>query len=330
MGIGNHSRGWGHVDGEDEYSGGGKGGDGGGLTQEERLYRFRFSIPEPNPKPGKDGKIRRPNLVKPGSPATKRVLFLDGVPYSFFEHSLWNMRDVYSVMGAFTAPCLKRNTFRNEDGSLFDKGCPVCHEKGGNRFPAYAGTFTVIDMGQVEYIDGKVKLHHEPWENDKGERFYRKFQKVLLTAKRGSNDNPGPLKMLHFEMETLRREQGIDDLSGTVWDTTRMGKRSHGVGDKWRFVRKLNGEAEIRDYLVRFGAEEENLDLEIPVLDLEEPGTVFYVDPQKMYDKMCRLVGWGGSQSSERQRGEASGAGFDGEEDSSGGPEDDGQQDIPF
>lgn len=316
MGLGNVASGWKDVDGYDDYGdskGGGGGDSGGGMSKEERLYKFRFSIPEPDPDLRKYPK-KKPNLVLPGEPATKRVLFLSGSPYCIYEHGLWKVDNAYNVMGGYVATCLVKNQLH--------ESCELCDNK---RFPYFIGFFSVIDMGQVEYIDRKVKLHHEFWTGDNGERHFRRFQNCLLGAKRGGRDKPGVLKTLQYEMSQLRNQYGWEDLTGTVWDTTRMGKKSAGVGDSWRFVRRLERN-EIEDYLIRFGAEKDELDLSVPTLDLGAPGSALYIDPESYAAKVARLFGGGGSQqqsmdwgnrqsNGERQRGEATGAGFGGSDD---------------
>jgi hypothetical protein len=192
-------------------------------------------------------------------------------------------------------------------------------------------------MGQVEYIQGKVKLHHEFWEitsgERRGDRYYKRFQNLLLGAKRGSNDKPGVLKTLHYEMNQLRERNGWEDLTGTVWDTTRMGKKAAAVGDSWRFVRRLEPD-QIEEYLVTFGAKPEELDLSIPPFDFELPDSPFYVDPEPYSRKVSALFGGhnGGyrngcedDRGSGRGPAKVSGAGFGSF--SGSGPDDD---DIPF
>ena len=322
MGLGNYAGGWGAVEDDDNYDDArGNGDSGGGISREKRLYRFRFSVPEPKPKPGSDGRIRKPNLVNPGTPATKRVLFLSGEPYTMYEHGSYKVPNFYDIMGELTAACLAKN---------FKMECGLCKDK---QWPYFIGFFSVIDMGQVERIDGKVKLHHDFWEDKYGERHYRMFQNCLLGAKKGSTDKPGVLRTLLYETKILVDEGKLDDmdLSGTVWDTTRMGAKSAAVGDSWRFVRKLE-RSEIEGYLVQFGAEKEELDLSVPVLDIESPGTALYVNPEVNSKKMARLVGLdsGGSQNhGTGGQSQVSGAGFDESDNGSdSGPDDD--SDIPF
>ena len=322
MGLGNYAGGWGAVESDDYDDARGNGSDGssgGGISREERLYRFRFSVPEPNPKPGKDGRIRKPNLVNPGNPATKRVLFLTGDPYTIYEHGSYKVPNFYDVMGEWTAACLKRNNLSEE--------CPLCKDK---MWPYFIGFFSVIDMGQIERIDGKIKLHHESWQDKDGNVHYRRFQNCLLGAKKGSQDKPGVLRTLLYEVKILVDEGKLDEISlaGTVWDTTRMGSKSAGVGDSWRFVKRLERD-EMEDYLVKFGAEKDEIDLSIPVLDIEEPGTALYVDPNSHYNKLKRLVGgdmgggWSNQSGGDRGQSQVSGAGF--------GPDGTGDDsDIPF
>jgi len=330
MGLGNYTDGWGAVDdyeNNEDARGNSGNGEGGGISEADRLYKFRFQIPEPDPKPDAGGKIKRPNLVNPGKAATKRVLFLKGVPYTMFEHSYWKMHGAFELMNAYTGACLKKN--KGIEGWDPNMDCPMCAKNGGDRYPYFIGFFPIIDMGQVEYASDGLKLHHDFWVNKDGQRFERPFQKQLLGAKYGSNDKPGVLKTLKFEMEQLKREHGWNDLTGTVWDTTRMGKKSPSVGDSWRFVKRLDP-SEFEDYLVSFGANRDELNIEVPILGLDKQGSALYVDPDIHYEKLSKLVGWG-AQRSDNNRATTEGAGFGREEDARGGPQvppDD--NDIPF
>lgn len=313
MGLGNYASGWGAVDeADDDYNSDamGNGSDSDNrMSDAERLYRFRFSVPEPSPDPRK----RQQNMVCHGEPATKRFLFLSGDPFCVWEHALWRVDRALAVMGGFNAICLKKN-------GLFGR-CPTCEDK---RYASFVGFFSGIDMGQVEYIDGKVKLHHEYWEDRKGERHYRKFQNCLLAAKRGSRDKPGVLKTLQREKNILMQEKGIEDLTGTVWDTTRPGKKSAAIGEHWRFVRKLAPD-EIEEYLISFGADKSELDLRVPVFSFEDPASPFHIEPERYAEKMGYLFGgdnggWGnnngqrsggGWRPDSRPQGQASGASYE-------------------
>lgn len=305
-GLGNYSKGWDETDDYDR-GGGGDGNDGGGISQQERLYRFRFFIPTPA------GSYKKPNLINPGSPVVKRIMFLDSDPVCLYEHGLYNFNNSYHEMGSFTALCLSRNQIGTE-------GCPLCSKDGGDSYPYFIGFFPVIDMGQVQYTGGnKIELHHEYWTDKDGEKHYRPFQKVLLGAKRGSQDKPGVLQTIRMKMTQLRDRHGWDSLVGTVWDVTRSGEKSAVVGDQWEFVEKIK-EEEIADYLIGHGAEKEYLDLEIPVYtDSHTMEGVFDVDPERYYQKLARLVGWGG-ESKSGGKSSVQGAGF-------GGPN---NEDIPF
>ena len=314
MGLGKYAGNWQGVDDYDDYGNSdsrGRGNSDGGMSDAEKLYKFRFSVPEPKPDLLKYSK-KKPNLVNPGQAATKRVLFLSGGPYCIYEHGLWQVNRAFDVMGAFTATCLLKNQLH--------ESCSLCKNK---RYPYFIGFFSIIDMGQVEYINRKVKLYHEYWEDRDGNRHYRRFQNCLLGAKRGSQDKPGVLKTLHHEMNQLRNQHGWEDLSGTVWDTTRLGKKSAAIGDSWRFVRRLES-SEIEDYLVTFGAKKDEINSAIPVLDINAPGTALYVDPESYAKKVDSLFFSGGVQSRSgnsdtRRPAQSAGAGFTGDD-----------EDIPF
>jgi hypothetical protein len=281
MGIGTYSKGWGDPDEYDSYDSDYDSSDSGNkITENERLYRFRFSIPTPK------GTDKKPNLVNPGSSATKRVLFLDGSPFNIYEHSLWRFKNAYNIFKAFTAICLEKN-------GISKIPCPVCSKKGGKDFAYFIGFLPVIDMGQVERIGNRVRLHHEYWENDNGDRFERSFQRVLLGAKRGSVDNPGVMKTLQRRLAEIRQQHGIEDLTGTIWDTTRTGKKEPIVGNEWSFVDKILPE-HFEEYLVRWGADPEYLKLDIPVYtDPDSKKGVFDIDVDDYQAKLDELVGWG-------------------------------------
>lgn len=285
MGIIGYSKGWGDPNEYDEYDNSSGGNDGGGgISTNERLYRFRFSIPTPM------GTDKKPNLV-PGAPATKRVLFLDGSPFKVYEHGLWRYKNAYDVFQAFTAICLEKN-------GLSRKPCLLC--SGKKDYASLIGFFPIIDMGQVEYRNGKVFLHHEYWVNSEGEHIERSFQRVLLGARRGSVDNPGILKTLQLELEKIRQQHGIEDLTGTIWDTTRKGKKDDSVGSEWRFIDRLLPE-DFERYLVSWGADPGDLNLDIPVYTSPDSGNgVFDVDVESYHEKFGLLVRGNNKQQNSR------------------------------
>ncbi|MBN2256322.1 MAG: hypothetical protein JW704_00590 [Anaerolineaceae bacterium] len=293
MGLGNY--GW---DGADEYD---NGGGGGKYTANERLYKFRFTVPFPA------GTAKMPNLV-PGRPATKRVLFLSGRPFCIYEHGLWNFSKSLDVIGGYTAICTEKNEL------VKGKPCPLCAKSGGDNYPYYIGFFPIIDMGQVQYGAGagKIKLFHRQLEYQ-NKTIDMKFERVLLGAKRGSKDKPGVLKTLYVKMEQLRDKHGWEDLTGTVWDTTRGGEKDATVGNMWEFVERILPE-DFEDYLVQHGADRDALQLEVPVFSDERTlDGVFDVDTKKYYESLCRLVGMGapGGARDNSQGSRVAGAGFD-------------------
>lgn len=313
MGLGNFAQGWSAVDDYDNAQKPGDSGDNSGsndnrLSEDERLYRFRFEIPKP------EGGRGVGNLVNPGKPVTKRILFLGGEPCMCYEHGIYKdgkgriVENIYSVLGAYTALCLKRN-------GLSDKECPLCSKRGLDIYPYYIGLFPIVDMGQVEYDRGKVILHHEYWTSKNGEKNYRKFERVVLGAKMGSNDKPGTLKLLQQKMHTLKHKYGFEDLKGTVWDVSRSGKKDPVVGNLWEFVERIEPE-NFASYLVGYGAVKEDLNLDVPVwYDPQSKKGVLYVDVDTYYRRLEVLAGWGINDNRPKSRVE--GASF-------------GNDDIPF
>jgi len=290
--------GWDLPDDDDE----GGGGEGGKYTEEERLFRFRFKMPE-----------AAKNPLEVGRPVTHRILFLNGAPFSFYEHGLYKWRGC----GHWTALCLKKN-------DIDDRGCPLCDKAGGDDWPAYVGLFGIIDMGQVEYVrqegDNKdeisgIKLHHRTWTDKDGEVHEDAFPRILLGAKKGSKKSPGVLKKLLWQAE--RRGNSLE---GTVWDTSRSGDKEAGVGESWEYVDRIAPEDYVK-YLQKYGADPEKLNVE-PVSNWRE------ICKALSYEQLAQIVGLGGSGG---QRSEARSEGADYE-----GGQESGQQgfsdndDIPF
>lgn len=314
MGMGAFAKGW--PAGDDRRRGGGDssgggGGGGGGMPINERLYKFRFNVPEPAKNP------LRTNDENPEW-ATKRVLILSDFPTRVYDHSLYKLKNVKD----FFALCLKENGLHDE--------CPLCAKNGGDLFSSLVGFFYVIDMGQVERIPveggkSKIKLHHDykDYENkeSKGmERRYFAFQKKLMGARQGSQSKPGMLPELQFEAQNIG-----GSMEYTVWETSRSGRQVESIGNKWRFIKKLTKE-QVVPYLVHWGAEEKDLDLTTPHMKgtAENPGP-FWVDPHEYYDKLSLMVGWkplGGN----REPAKAEGAGWG----DNGSTENTGQQSMGF
>lgn len=297
MGIGSYSQGWDGLDDYDDGGNGGGGNSGGGMSDNERLYKYRFSVPEPS-----GGK--KPNLV-PGKPAVKRVLFLSGLPFRIFEHGLFQIRDAYNVLGSFTAICLGKNGLLT--GELEGQQCPMCAKNGGDNYPYHIGFFPVIDMGQVEFKNGKMNLHHETFETSSGKVYERAFQRVLLGAKRGSRDKPGILQLLFGKQEELKAEHGIPDLTGTVWHTRRSGQKEAAVGGDWEYRERVLPE-DFEQYLVGHGADPTKLQLNIPDFTNASGTGIFDINPVVYYHKLSQLVGWeSGSPRSSENGGAARG-----------------------
>jgi len=191
--------------------------------------------------------------------ATKRVMFVDGSPFSLYEHGLYALNKSKD-----NVTCLKKNGM--DDG----KGCPLCDAE---MWPSFVGYFTVIDCGDVtRRPDGSVKLSGFTGKTGK---LYQ-FQKSLLGAKRGGKDKPGVLQKLR----RLAGKHG-DSLAGTVWDVYRSGAKVESVGDEWEFVEKVKP-AEYAAYLAGLGAQGE--------VDFK-PFDYAKVFEPKPFDALKRLVG---------------------------------------
>ena len=279
MGIGNFAQDWDEVDeqGKDDgYSGG-----GGNLSENDRLYKFRFSIPKIG------GSKYQPNLV-PGRPAKKRVVFL---PYdkifTIYEHAIFNNQYASKIVG-FNTVCIPKSSADWRGGP-----CPICSNKDMKSYARFHGFFGVIDMGQVERI-GKddISLYHASWKDKNGNEHWRKFEKVLLAAPKGTNDKPGLLSTLKWKAGDM----GISNLSGTVWDATRTGDKTSISGDDWQFVCQLE-EGGIMDYLVQHGANADEVDITPPLFLQTDPSKVgsepgiFNFDLDELYKKQQVAAG---------------------------------------
>lgn len=221
--------------------------------------------------------------------ATKRIMFLDAEPFCLFEHSLFEItRDAKE-----RAICLERN-------SLDSRGCPLCRKK---LFPSFVGYFSVIDMGDVEFDGGKVKL--SGWTSPKG--IHYQFQRKLFGAKRGSAGKPGILPKLH----RIAQKKLRGDLTGAVFDVTRDGAKSESIGNDFEFIESIS-KKDIREYLIRAGANAEGL-----VVDPFEYKEVFV---PKSYESLARLCGE--ESASDAPKKTVEGAGYS--------DSDDDDDDIPF
>ena len=227
--------------------------------------------------------------MPPGS--TKRIMFIDGEPFHFFEHSLWEI----TKSGKDKCICLDKNGIDN-------RGCPLCDAK---MWPAFIGYFTIIDMGDVTYERGEG-ASLKGWTNSKGVEI--QFTKQLYGAKRGSQEKPGVLKTLKRKAD----QKGGGDLTGTVWDVTRPGEKTEAVGSEFEYIETVQP-AEMRRYLLEAGANEEYLNVD--VIDYAE------AFKPKSYEALERLVGSKPSGSGGRSEGAGYGPGLP------AGPED---SDIPF
>lgn len=164
---------------------------------------------------------------------TKRIIFLDAAPFTFWQHSLYDI----TKSGKDKEICLKKNRIAQE--------CPICDKE---MWASMIGYFTVVDMGDVKRGPNGVTL--EGWTSDKGVVY--QFGKKLLGAKRGGKDKPGVLK----KIARLAEKHG--DLTGCVFDVYRSGGKTETCGDEWDFVEKIEP-GKIADYLKANGATDENV-----------------------------------------------------------------------
>lgn len=283
----------------------GDGGGGGKYTEEERLFRFRFKMYD-----------AANNPLEVGKPVTHRILFLNGSPFSFYEHGLYAWRGC----GHQTAICLAKN-------NIDDRGCPLCDKDGGDDWPAYVGLFGIIDMGQVQYLPdgGGIKLHPRTWTTKKGEVIEEPFSRMLIGPKKGSKKSPGVLKKLLWQAE--RRGNSLE---GTVWDTSRSGDKEAGVGETWEYIDRVAPEDYVK-YLQKHGADPDKLNVD-PVENWRE------ICKPLSYEQVAHIVGQGGSGQSGGGQGGGRGNGARSEGADYNGGHDTGRQgmfdkdgsEIPF
>lgn len=252
---------------------------GSSYSQEDRLYRFRFRMEDANGNP-----------LGKGRPVVHRVMFLNEAPFIVHEHSLFN----YKGCGHFNCLCLKKNNLGD---------CPICDIGGKGNYPSVVGMFGIIDFGQIEYLSNDISLHHRTWEDKDGNTIEDAFPRVVLAAKKGTDESPGVLKKLLWASE-----QHGGNLEGTVWDTSRSGRKEAAVGETWNYVERVSPEDYVI-YLEKYGADPDKLTVE-PIDNWRE------ICRPLSHEKMCRITG------TKTRSARTEGAGF-----GSGPPGDD---DIPF
>jgi len=256
---------------------------------------------------------------------TRRLLFLDGAPFCFHMHELYTL----TRNAGDWCVCLEKNRIAEE--------CPICTarkrlrgDSGKRLFPPYVGVFTVIDMGKV-VMDGGKDVELEGFTTDSGAVI--QFNRRLYVAKRGSQQKPGTLKQL----QRLAQRRG-GELTGTVWDVYRSGKKVARVGDDFQFIEAVHPD-EWEKYLLDLGAGQQFLKLD--PCDYTEK----FIPETR--DALARIAGVGGG---EKDQGglpgtgggsgpRSEGAGYGGSEGSSGGghdernpppPTDGDESDVPF
>lgn len=233
---------------------------------------------------------------------TKRIMFLDGEPFCLYEHNLWAI----TKDSKDRAICLAKN-------GIDDRGCPPCDKE---MYPSYVGYFSVIDMGDVTYLedDGGVKL--EGWTSSKGVTY--QFTRKLYGAKRGSKEKPGILKKL----ARLAQRKGGGSLAGTVWDVTRDGEKSESIGNDFEFIEKVEP-SDVYSYLKELGAQEKFLKTE-PYDYAEVFGT------PRSFESLYRLC-YGGDPPGNESKGDGArseGASYGEDKPDAAPPYED--DDIPF
>ena len=203
-----------------------------------------------------------PKPKEDGSQYTKRIMFIDTVPFCFHEHSLYKITNSTKDR----CICLAKN-------GLDERGCPVCDK---DLWAYYIGYFSIIDMGDVRYSsDGEVSL--EGWKNKDDDLF--QFTRKVLGAKVGGKDKPGML-------QEYKRQMNIrgGSVVGCVFDVTRSGKLVETIGDKVDFVERVEPD-KMEEYFKALGSEETKNDLDLEAFDYME------VFKPHAYDALQNLCG---------------------------------------
>jgi len=133
----------------------------------------------------------------------KRVMFLDGVPFRFWEH---NWKDDEGRWSEFE-PCHVRNSLGKE--------CVLDGIKAVSMY--HVGMFSIIDFSQFQ-----------------GTKHIFQFDRRLYPAKMGGTKKPGTLQKL----KRLKDKYG--QLAGCVFDIYRTGAMSPKVGDEFTLVERVD------------------------------------------------------------------------------------------
>ena len=217
--------------------------------------------------------------------ATRRIIFLDDNPVTFWEHQ-------FKLNGNWRnyEPCKRRNKQ--------DNSCALC-ERYPDENPSFVGLLSIINMTS--------------WESKKGREI--NFKRELLVAKLGGKDKPGMLKRI----ERKKKEHGR--LKGVVFDAYRSGAKTEAIGDEYTMIEMVDpadlakyGKAKLAEWVNRIN---ENLDpkdqVTLDKLWERDPWTPFNYDDiltMRSNDELRVLLGSGG------------GNGKDGGDDSSDADED--------
>jgi hypothetical protein len=146
---------------------------------------------------------------------TRRIMFLDGEPFCFHEHSV--------LMGGNW-----RNYFVCPLKNGLESSCILCDYDKANRY--YIGFLTCIDF--------------RSWDDSRG--FMHENERILYGAKIGSKERPGVLRKI------LRLRERYGDLTGLIFEVYRSGARSPNIGDEFTFIEKIESD-KIQDYARSLG-----------------------------------------------------------------------------
>ncbi len=238
----------------------------------------------------------------------KRVLFLEDMPFKFWEHDLYE----YTKSGKDKAVCLEKN-------KIEELGCPVCDD---DKWPKFVGMFSIMDLGDVVYNDGKALV--SGFLSKKGDLW--QFQRKGLVARRGTKERPGMLPAF------LKMKQRRGGLKGCVFDCSRRTNQSEVCGDVIEFLTKVP-EDRWAEYIRALGSDDERIPKDsisfVPFKWAEELQV-------HTHEQLRKLVG-NPSVNATPEGGSVQGAGYGGSEEessqssqSSQGGQNDGTENSPF
>lgn len=151
---------------------------------------------------------RGPSRVWMPAGTTKRFLFLDDDPTTFWEHNFkWN-----GTYKGNHEPCVHKNKLAG-----WEQGCPICVAYN-DKYPYFVGLHTVISLS--------------PWYTKKTQEIVN-LTRQIFAAKLGSEDKPGVLRKL----KKLSEKHGR--LRGLVFDIERPGKKTESCGSEFELVEAI-------------------------------------------------------------------------------------------